>query len=73
MWLIKENLIPGDQEIIGDGTYPIIKNPYLSDDELLGLYNTFYLYIMLPKEDWPVIQKAENDPNLREELIAKCQ
>ena len=70
---INEKLIPPDQEIIGDGTYPIIKNPYLSDDELLGLYNTFSLYIMLPKEDWPVIQKAENDPNLREELIAKCQ
>lgn len=69
---ITEKLISPDQEIIGDGTYPIIKNPYLSDDELLGIYNTFSLYIMLPKEEWPLIKKAESDPNLRKELMARC-
>ena len=69
---IKEKLIPPDQGIIGDGTCPILKNPYLSDDELLGLYNTFALYVLLPKEAWPVIQKAEKDPELRKELMAIC-
>ncbi|MHB8108773.1 MAG: B12-binding domain-containing radical SAM protein [Syntrophorhabdaceae bacterium] len=70
---IKEGLIPPDQVIIGDGTDPLIKNPYLTDVELLGLYNTFSLYIKLPKEDWPMIKKAENDPGRRKELMARCQ
>lgn len=38
---------------------PVIKNPNLSDSEIMGLYRTFNLYVKLPKEDWPEIEKAE--------------
>jgi hypothetical protein len=48
-------------EIIGDGTYPIIKNPYLSDRELLGLYNTFAIYVLAPRAVYPLVRIAEED------------
>jgi anaerobic magnesium-protoporphyrin IX monomethyl ester cyclase len=57
----------------GDGTEPVISNPYLSDTELMGLYNTYALYVFLPKKLWPDIQKAEEmTPDgaiLRKELV----
>jgi len=71
---IEKNIVAPDQDIVGDGTYPIIHNPYLSDEELVGLYNTFALYVMAPKELFPVVRLAEaNTPfakQLRKELLA---
>ena len=69
---IKEKLISENKDITGDGTLPIIKNPYLSDPELMGLYNTFSLYIKLDKSYWPLIKKAETDNRLRNELLEKA-
>lgn len=66
---IKEKLISPEQEIIGDGTLPIIKNPYLSDKELMRLYNTFALYVVAPRELFPVIKFAESIKMLRKILI----
>jgi len=56
------------------GPHPIVCNPYLSDEELVGLYNTFALYVMAPKELFPVVRLAEADTpfakQLRKELLA---
>jgi radical SAM superfamily enzyme YgiQ (UPF0313 family) len=71
---IKENLISPDQEIVGDGTYPIIKNPNLPDEELMKIYNTFALYVLAPRDLFHVIKLAEPDTpfarQLRKELLA---
>lgn len=68
---IKEKLLSEDRDVAGDGTYPIIKNPYLTDAELIGLYNTFSLYVKLEKCDWPLIERAETDKVLRDKLLEK--
>jgi len=69
---IREKLIEPDVSISGDGTYPIVRNPYLSDEELMGLYNIFALYVFSPKEVWPIIEMAEAETpfarQLRKEL-----
>jgi radical SAM superfamily enzyme YgiQ (UPF0313 family) len=57
----------------GDGTQPLISNPYLSDAELMGLYYTYALYVFLPKDMWPIIKLAESDTpdavELRNKLV----
>lgn len=71
---IQNGLIDPDVEITGDGTEPIIANPNLSNEELLGLYNTFAIYVKAPKELYPLIRQAEgNTPEaleIRKKLIA---
>ena len=65
---INEKLLDLTKEIKGDGTYPIVKNPYLSDERLLELYNTFTLYVQLPKEVYPVINVAASNTNFSKQL-----
>ena len=71
---IKEGLVDPDQDIVGDGTHPIISNPFLSNEELMGLYYTFPLYVLAPKDFLPLIKLAEADTpftrQLRKELLA---
>jgi radical SAM superfamily enzyme YgiQ (UPF0313 family) len=70
---IEKNLVAPDQDIVGDGTYPIIHNPYLSNEEVMGLYNTFTLYVFAPRKLYPVIKLAEPETEfarqLRKELL----
>ena len=47
---------------------PVIDNPYLSKEELIGLLNTFVLYIKLPKKYFPMIKKAEKDEEMLNKL-----
>ncbi len=72
---IKEKLVDPSQDVVGDGTVPVIKNPYMSDEELLGIYNTFALYVKAPKGEYPLVRKAEADTEeakkLRKYLISK--
>lgn len=72
---IEKGLLDPAVEITGDGTKPMIKNPYLSDEELTGLFNTFLLYVKAPKKLFTEIHKAEkNTPEgliVRKELIQK--
>ncbi len=72
---IQNNLVDQNIDIIGDGAEPIITNSNLSDVELVGLYNTFALYIKAPRELFPIIEKAErNTPEaiqIRKELMEK--
>lgn len=58
---IDDGLVDPAVEITGDGTDPIIHNPNLTDEELMGLYNTFALYVTAPRELFPEIRKAEAD------------
>jgi hypothetical protein len=71
---IKEGLVDPDQDIVGDGTHPIISNSFLSNEELMGLYYTFPLYVLAPKDFLPLIKLAEADTpfakQLRKELLA---
>ena len=72
---INEKLVDPNQEVFGDGTEPLIDNPYISHKELLGLYHTFSLYVMAPKEVYPLIKEAEADTEeakkLRMKLLSK--
>jgi anaerobic magnesium-protoporphyrin IX monomethyl ester cyclase len=74
---IDDGLLDPDMPIAGDGTEPIIKNPSLSYDELMGLYGTFALYVLAPRELWPDIKRAEaNTPEgllLRKEILKKIE
>ncbi|MDD2914600.1 MAG: radical SAM protein [Gallionella sp.] len=56
---IENGLLDPNIEITGDGTTPIITNPHLADEELLGLYNTFAIYVKAPKSVYPQIALAE--------------
>ena len=71
---IHDGLFDPNIDIIGDGTYPIIKNPDLSDEELMELYNTFSLFVVAPRELFPVIKLSGPDTSfgrrLRNELLA---
>ena len=70
---IESGLLSENQFVIGDGTFPIIKNPYLSDEELMGIYNTFALYVTAPLPVHPVVRLAEGNSEfavqLRKELL----
>ena len=72
---IKEGLYDPDAPGAGDGdgTEPLISNPHLSDEELMGLYYTYALYVFLPKDMWPIIKLAEADTpdavELRNKLV----
>lgn len=74
---IEQQLIAPDVEVPGDGTVPIIKNPNLCDAELVGLYNTFPLYVHAPKSWYPQIREAEADTpegrGLRKKLLQTLQ
>lgn len=65
---IQEGLIQPDQDIVGDGTNPIIKNPNLTDDELIGLYNTFAIYVLAPSNLYPLIKIAEDNSDFSVKL-----
>ena len=74
---IDNELMAQGTAVSGDGTEPIIKIPTLSHDELMGLYNTFSLYVLAPKEMYPDIRRAEaNTPEgllLRKEIMGRIE
>lgn len=37
----------------------VLNMPYYSSEEIKGLVRTFSLYVRFPKQDWPLIQRAE--------------
>jgi len=41
------------------GGSPVLNMPQLSNEEILGLVRTFSLYVKFPKEEWPLIRRAE--------------
>jgi anaerobic magnesium-protoporphyrin IX monomethyl ester cyclase len=41
------------------GGSPVLNMPQLTNTEILGLVRTFSLYVKFPKEEWPLIQRAE--------------
>ena len=65
---IEKGLIDEDHEVIGDGTVPNIRSDSISDSELMGLYNTFCLYIKVPKIMFPLIRFCEKDNWLSNKL-----
>jgi hypothetical protein len=40
-------------------TGSVLNMPQLGREEILGLVRTFSLYVKFPKEEWPLIQRAE--------------
>lgn len=58
---IEEGFIEKDHEVIGDGTVPNIKSATMSAEELVGIYNTFFLYVKAPKVLFPIIRICEKD------------
>ena len=36
-----------------------LKMPQISNKEIHGLLRTFPLYVKMPKNDWPMIERAE--------------
>lgn len=72
---IQNGLFDPRNEIPGDGTAPVIRNPDLTDDELMGLYNTFALYVKAPKSMYSQIALAEGASpealQLRKQLMDK--
>jgi anaerobic magnesium-protoporphyrin IX monomethyl ester cyclase len=65
---IEKGLFRADQKIEGDGTIPVIKNDNLTDDEIIGLFKTFMLYLKAPRELFPIIRLAEGNDKFAEEL-----
>ncbi|MEK6938093.1 MAG: radical SAM protein [Nanoarchaeota archaeon] len=65
---IEKGLFGADQKIEGDGTIPVIKNDDLTNDEIIGLFNTFTLYLKVPKEMFPIVRLAEENNKFAEKL-----
>jgi radical SAM superfamily enzyme YgiQ (UPF0313 family) len=65
---IEKGLMDKDLECIGDGTVPNIKSDSISESELMGIYNTFFLYIKAPKIMFPLIRLCEKDNWLSRKL-----
>lgn len=65
---LEKGLIKEGQVIKGDGTIPNIKSDTLTDDEIIGLFNTFVLYLKVPKELFPVVRLAEDNTPFAERL-----
>jgi len=65
---IKDGLFGENQKIKGDGTIPNIKSETLSDDEIIGLYKTFTLYLKVPKELFPIVKLSEDNNEFSEKL-----
>lgn len=65
---IEKGLFDANQKIEGCGTVPVIKNDNLTNDEIIGLFNTFILYLKVPKELFPIVRLAEKNNEFAEEL-----
>jgi anaerobic magnesium-protoporphyrin IX monomethyl ester cyclase len=60
-YCIKKGYVEADHtpgSLLSDGA---LEQPQLSQEEVLGLRKTFALYVRLPKEKWPLIERAEKD------------
>jgi len=56
---VKKGYIDSKTNVRDHSVDYILKNPFLSKDELLGLNRTFVAYCRLPKKYFPLIKKAE--------------
>ena len=65
---LEKGLLDSNLIIYGDATDPIINNPNLPDKELIGLYNTFALYVAAPDSYFPLIRHAEADTEFAVQL-----
>lgn len=57
--LIKRGLINGSDICVGDGMEPSVKIKEMSNKEIVGLFNTFNLYVKLPKILYAAIRILE--------------
>ncbi len=65
---IVKGLFGADQKIEGDGNVPVIKNDNLTNDEIIGLFNTFTLYLKVPRVLFPLVRLAEKNNKFAEGL-----
>jgi len=65
---VEQGLFKEGQKIRGDGTIPNIKSATLTDDEIIGLFKTFTLYLKVPKELFPVVKLTEENSEFSERL-----
>ena len=65
---IEKGLFDANQNIEGDGTTPVIKNDNLTNDEIIGLFNTFILYLKVPRELFLIVRLAEGKDVFAEKL-----
>ncbi len=56
---IKKGLFGKNELIKGDGTVPVIKSKTLTNDEIIGLFKTFMIYLKVPKKLFPIVRLAE--------------
>jgi len=49
-----------------ESLYTSLKSPHLDEDEINGLIKTFSLYVKLPENFFPILERCEKD-----ELFAK--
>jgi anaerobic magnesium-protoporphyrin IX monomethyl ester cyclase len=69
----KQNLIQKDLiSAIGVSTESgVLDMPQWPKEEVAKLRNTFAMYVKFPKERWPEIKKAEDDPEIHAKLSAE--
>ena len=69
----EQNLIKKDQiVIIGNSSEAgVLDMPQWPQKEVAKLRNTFSMYVKFPKDRWPEIKKAEEDPEVHSRLSAE--
>jgi anaerobic magnesium-protoporphyrin IX monomethyl ester cyclase len=66
-FLIREKLLePSQIKLVGKGATPSVKIKEMESEEIQGLYNTFNLYVRLPKFMFPIIRLLEKSTPINE-------
>ena len=58
---LNKNIIPNDIIELDQKLYSQVRQDSLTVDELIGIRNTFIMYVLMSKVFWPIIRIAENN------------
>lgn len=58
---LNKNIIPNDIIKLDQKLYSQVRQDSLTVDELIGIRNTFIMYVLMSKVFWPIIRIAENN------------
>ena len=71
-FLIREGMLdPSKIKLVGKGATPTVEIKEMNFEEIQGLYNTFNLYVRLPKFMFPIIRLLEKPTSLNEYMRIK--
>lgn len=69
---IKEGFFdPGDDNYVYPDYESVLTMPQFPNEEIAGLYKTFFLYTKVPQDKYPQVKEAERDDKIFAELVSE--